>query len=52
MSTEHLKVMAFMLRRHILEREHGMGVNVPVPVEILNSLRIGLEDWEQFWRAD
>jgi hypothetical protein len=50
MSLEHLKVMAFVIRRQILQYEQQTGVNIQVPVEVLNSLRISREDWEAVWR--
>jgi hypothetical protein len=50
MSLEHLKVMAFMLRQQILEYERRTGVQVQLPAEMLNQLRIGREDWEALWR--
>jgi hypothetical protein len=49
MSLEHLKVMAFMLRRQLLQFEQGTGVRVEVPQEVLNQLRIGREDWDRHW---
>jgi hypothetical protein len=50
MSVEHLKVMAFMLRQQILEYERRSGVQVQLPAEMLNQLRIGREDWDALWR--
>jgi hypothetical protein len=50
MSLEHLKVMAFVIRRQILQYEQQTGVNIQVPVEVLNSLRISREDWDTLWR--
>ena len=49
MSLEHLKLMAFMLRRQLLQFEETSGVQIPVPQDVLNQLRIGREDWEQQW---
>lgn len=48
MSLEHLKVMAFILHRQVKQYEQQTGVRIQVPVEVLNSLRIGPEDWESF----
>lgn len=48
-SLEHAKVVAFMLRRQVKLYESNASVNVPIPVEVLNSLHIGREDWEAFW---
>jgi hypothetical protein len=50
MSLEHLKVMAFMLRQQVLEYERRTGVQVQLPAEMLNQLRIGREDWDALWR--
>ena len=50
MSLEHLKVMTYMMRRQVLEFERSTGVNIPVPREVLNQLRIGPEDWDECWR--
>ena len=49
LSTEHLKVMTYVLRRQVLDYEQRTGVRVPVPLEVINGLRIGPEDWEGFW---
>ncbi len=50
MSLEHLKVMTFVMHRQVVEYERNSRVNVQVPLELLNSLRISSEDWESFWR--
>lgn len=50
MSIEHLKVMTYILRRQVITYERQLGVRVPLPVELLNNLRIGREDWDGFWR--
>lgn len=52
MSLEHLKLMAFLLHRQLREYERGTGVKVDVPRDVLNQLRVGREDWEEFWRSD
>ncbi len=49
MSLEHIKVLAFVLQRQIIQFERQSGVQIPIPVEVLNSLRIGPEDWQSFW---
>lgn len=51
MSLEHLKLMAFILRRQILEHERQAGVRIGMPVEVLNQLHIGQEDWDSVWRT-
>ena len=49
MSLEHLKVMAFMLRRQVVAHERESRVRIDLPAEVLNALRIGREDWDSFW---
>jgi hypothetical protein len=48
-SLEHLKVMTFMLHRQVLHYEAETGTDIPIPTQVLNALRIGLEDWNLFW---
>jgi hypothetical protein len=50
MSHEHMKVMVFILRRQIIQYEQQTGVNIQVPIEVLNGLRISREDWDAIWR--
>lgn len=50
MSLEHLKIMTFILHRQLLQYETQTGVTIPIPVTVLNSLGIGPEDWQAFWR--
>jgi hypothetical protein len=52
MSLEHLKVMAFMLRRQLMQYERGTGTKIQLPLDILNSLQIGPEDWNAFWQQE
>lgn len=52
MSLEHLKVMAYIVRRQLTEYERQTGIQVPVPQEVLNALRIGREDWDAMWRRE
>jgi hypothetical protein len=49
MSLEHLKVMAFLFRRQLMQYERQQGVEVQVPMDVLNQLRIGREDWQECW---
>ena len=51
MSLEHLKVMAFLIRRQLRDYERQSGVEVAIPADVLNQLRIGREDWEECWGA-
>ena len=52
MSLEHLKVMIFLLRRQVSQYERERGIKVPIPLEVLNQLHIGPEDWREVWGAD
>lgn len=51
MSLEHLKVMAFILHRQLMQHEQQTGTTIPLPQQILNQLQIGREDWDAFWRT-
>ena len=51
MSLEHLKVMAFLIRRQLRDYERQSGVEVSIPADVLNQLRIGREDWDECWGA-
>jgi hypothetical protein len=50
MSLEHLKLMTFILRRQILHHEQQSGVNIQVPTQLLNSMRISPDDWDSLWK--
>ena len=50
MSWEHAKTMTYILWRYIRETEHSMGVSHELPLRVLSDLRIGKEDWDNFWR--
>jgi hypothetical protein len=49
LSLEHLKMMAFVLRRQVREFERRFGVRVDVPKPVLNQLGISQEDWDACW---
>ncbi|MEK7216188.1 MAG: hypothetical protein AAB289_11385 [Chloroflexota bacterium] len=49
MSLEHLKVMAFLVRRNLTEYERSSTTTIAVPAQLLNSLGISSEDWDAFW---
>ena len=51
MSLEHLKLMVFLLRRQLKEYERAAGVQIPIPAEVLNQLRVGREDWNECWEV-
>ena len=50
MSTEHLKCLVFLCWRQIKQVERSTGLEYPLPLEVLNSLQISLEDWQSFWK--
>jgi hypothetical protein len=52
MSNEHLKIMAFILRRHIMLQEGGTGVKYNVPTAVLSQIGVALEDWDSFWSQE
>lgn len=49
LSLENIKLLAFFLRRQILQHEQNLGVDIQVPQQVLNQLQIGAEDWRSFW---
>ncbi|GAI58049.1 unnamed protein product, partial [marine sediment metagenome] len=49
LSWEMSKVLTFVLLRYIKKTEEDRGVSYPIPVEILNTLKIAKEDWDGFW---
>ena len=51
MSLEHLKLMVFLLRRQVKEFERSAAMQIPIPSDVLNQLRIGREDWDECWEA-
>jgi hypothetical protein len=42
--------MTFLIRRQLVQYERETGLDVQLPGDLLNSLRIGREDWDEFWR--
>lgn len=51
LSWEMAKVLTFILLRYIKKAEADRGVSYPIPVEILNQLRIAKEDWDGLWAS-
>ena len=49
-SWEHLKMMVFIVWRHIKAVEQKSGVSYPVPSKVLSDLGIAMEDWDAFWK--
>lgn len=49
-STEHLKVMVIVMKRHIQQIEEQTGVQARVSPFVLNQLGISPEDWDTFWK--
>jgi hypothetical protein len=52
MSLEAMKLLAFFLHRQIIQHEKNLGVNIQVPQQVLNAVRIGPEDWQMFWKLE
>lgn len=50
LSLEHLKVMAFVMKRQVDEIEKQLGIEIPLSFQLLNNLKIALEDWQSFWQ--
>lgn len=50
MSLEHLKLMTFVLRNQVLNHEKQSGINIQLPIQVLNQLSISPEDWNHFWK--
>ena len=48
-SVEHLKVMAFVFHRAVLEYEEAAGGTVPIPAKIFESTKIPRSAWERYW---
>ncbi len=49
-SLEHLKLMAYIFRQQVRNYERQFGVQIQIPLDNLNQLRIGREDWDECWR--
>jgi hypothetical protein len=52
MSLEHLKVMSFILLRSVKQYENQTNTNIQIPMQLLNSMGISMEDWDACWRRD
>lgn len=50
MSLEHLKIMTFLIKRQVDEAQSQMGIDVQIPIRLMNDLRIAPEDWQKFWQ--
>jgi hypothetical protein len=49
MSVEHLKIMTFIIKRHLMRHEHSVSVTYDVPQEALRLLQIDPDEWKAFW---
>ena len=49
MSNEHLKAVAFMLRRQIQQHEARIGVTYQVSDQVLAAMQISKDEWAAFW---
>ncbi len=52
MSLEHFKVMAFLMKRQVDDIERQFGVEIPIPMRLMNELKIAPEDWSKFWQRE
>ena len=52
MSLEHLKVMSFIMLRSVKQYEGQTNTTIQIPMQLLNSMSISLEDWDACWRRD
>ncbi len=50
LSLEHLKMMAYVMKRQVDDIEKQMGIEIPISFQLLNALKIPLEDWQNFWQ--
>ena len=50
MSLEHFKMMTFIMKRQVDDIETQLGVEIPLPVKLMNALKIAPEDWQHFWK--
>lgn len=50
LSLEHLKVMAFMMKRQVDDIEKQLGIEIPLSFQLLNALKIAPDDWQSFWQ--
>jgi hypothetical protein len=50
MSLEHLKIMAFVLKRQVNDIESQLGIEIPLPMMVMHALQIAPEDWTEFWK--
>lgn len=51
LSWEMGKVLTFILLRYIKKTEADRGVSYPIPIEMLNSLKIAPDDWDSLWAS-
>ena len=52
MSNEHLKIMAYIMRRYIIQHESSNGVQYNIPTAVLSQIGIAPEDWDSFWSRE
>jgi len=44
-------MMAFILKRQVDEIESQLGIEIPLPIQLMNALKIAPEDWQKFWQS-
>jgi len=52
MSWEMAKVLTFILRRYIKNAEAKRGLSYPLPIDLLNELKISPDDWDMLWMSE
>ena len=52
MSLEHFKVMAFLMKRQVDDIERQFQIEIPIPIQIMHSLKIAPDDWKEFWQRE
>jgi hypothetical protein len=50
LSLEHLKMMAYVMKRQVDDVEKQLGIEIPLSFQLLNALKIPPEDWQNFWQ--
>jgi hypothetical protein len=50
MSLEHFKILAYLLKKQVNDIEAQLGIEIPLPVQLMGLLKIAPEDWQTFWK--
>jgi len=52
MSLEHFKLMAYLLKKQVDNTESQLGIDIPLPMQLMNMLKIAPVDWGKFWKRE